>query len=90
MTELRPGRFIGAAGPLGVLSVEGFLDPVPEAPGYEMIGPIHRFDCRARPAGFASGLALIEGGYDGDFGADKVRILREPLADCRVLFTLRQ
>ncbi|MFN3260322.1 MAG: hypothetical protein ACE37J_07160 [Pikeienuella sp.] len=63
---LDTGRFTGAAGPLERLSVEGYLEPAPAAPGFAVSGLGHSFDPAARLAGF-TGRTLFEGGYDGDF-----------------------
>ncbi|MEM7547766.1 MAG: DUF5666 domain-containing protein [Pseudomonadota bacterium] len=66
-TAIAAGRFTGAAGALENLSVEGYLSPVPTAPGYEVDGLGHSFDTAARLDAFADGRTLFEGPYTGLF-----------------------
>lgn len=65
-----PGRFVGAAGPLQRLSVEGYLDPVADAPFFRVSGLGHSFDPEARLAEFADGRSLFDGAYVGTFAVE--------------------
>jgi hypothetical protein len=67
LRRLEPGRFTGAAGPLARLSVEGYLEPVPRAPGWALSGLGHSFDEAARLEPLAETRALFAGPYTGDF-----------------------
>lgn len=60
-------RFRGLAGPIQRLSIEGYLETAPQAPGYAVSGLGHSFDDAARLAELADGRALFVGPYDGDF-----------------------
>ncbi|MEM7239347.1 MAG: DUF5666 domain-containing protein, partial [Pseudomonadota bacterium] len=67
VSELRAGRFIGAAGSLVQLSVEGYLDPISTAPFYRLSGLGHSFDPNARLGAFAEQRSLLTGPYRGTF-----------------------
>ncbi len=67
VASLREGRFQGAAGPLQRLSVEGYLDRVPRAPGFVVADLGHSFDPEAKLQGFAQERALYVGPYVGTF-----------------------
>lgn len=80
------GRFLGAAGPLARLSVEGYLEPVPAAPGFAVSGLGHSFDPAARLARFAGMRALFEGAYTGAFEvATGVPLPEDPATRAEVL-----
>ncbi|MEM6623634.1 MAG: DUF5666 domain-containing protein [Pseudomonadota bacterium] len=66
-SRIVPNRFVGAAGPLTALSVEGFLDPVPQAPSFTVAGLGHSFDDGAVLGAFRDLRALFSGPYDGTF-----------------------
>ncbi len=63
LQDLQTGRFTGAAGPLARLSVEGYLDPTPDAPFYTVSGLGHSFDGAARLAPFETGRTIFSGDY---------------------------
>ncbi len=65
--SLREGRFQGAAGPLGRLSVEGYLDRVPRAPGFVVADLGLSFDPDAKLTAFADQRALYVGPYEATF-----------------------
>lgn len=67
VSSLREGRFQGAAGPLERLSVEGYLDRVPRAPGFVVADLGHSFDPDAKLQSFAQERALFVGPYIGTF-----------------------
>lgn len=67
VVSLREGRFQGAAGPLERLSVEGYLDRVPRAPGFVVADLGHSFDPEAKLQSFAEERALYVGPYVGTF-----------------------
>ncbi len=74
------GRFTGAAGPLERLSVEGYLEPIEQAPGYAVAGFGHSFDEAAKLTQLAGRRALYLGPYDGDFRVQLGLPLPENLA----------
>lgn len=67
VSDLDEGRFTGAAGNLTRLSVEGYLETVPGAPGYSLSGLGHGFDAEARLAALESTRAIFTGPYEGTF-----------------------
>ncbi|MEM8811011.1 MAG: DUF5666 domain-containing protein [Pseudomonadota bacterium] len=77
VTEIRPGRFVGAAGPLERLSVEGYLDPTGAAPFFEVSGLGHSFDAAASLRPFRNDRTLFEGAYVGTFAVETGIILPE-------------
>lgn len=60
-------RFFGGREPLRRLSIEGYLEPIGESPGYAISGLGHSMDSAADVATFAGARALLEGPYTGDF-----------------------
>lgn len=76
---LTPGRFFGAAGPLQSLSVEGYLDPQPEAPFFEVSGLGHSFDPDAQLSTFSEDRAIFEGQYTGLFEVATAKVLPDTL-----------
>ncbi|MEM8556036.1 MAG: DUF5666 domain-containing protein [Pseudomonadota bacterium] len=62
-----PNRFIGAAGPLTQLAIEGYLEPTRTAPGYRIAGLGHSFARNLDLSSFAETRVLFRGGYDGVF-----------------------
>ena len=76
---LAPGRFFGAAGPLQSLSVEGYLDPKPKAPFFEVSGLGHSFDPEAQLGAFSKDRAIFEGQYTGLFEVATAKVLPETL-----------
>ncbi|MEM9049018.1 MAG: DUF5666 domain-containing protein [Pseudomonadota bacterium] len=83
--RLVPGRFLGAAGPLQRLSVEGYLDPVETAPGYTLAGLGHSFDAAARLSALATRRALYTGPYSGLFDVAEAVPLPEAVTARRAL-----
>jgi hypothetical protein len=73
--RLTSGRFTGAAGRLGRLSIEGYLEPVNAAPGYRISGLGHSFAQNVSLERFADARALFRGGYDGRFRPDAALVL---------------
>jgi len=72
-----PGRFLGDADPLVALSVEGYLDAVPQAPFYRVSGLGHSFDEEARLRPFAAHRTLFTGAYTGTFAVQRGLVLPE-------------
>jgi len=72
---IRPNRFVGAAGALTRLSVEGYLDQVNTKPGFALSGLGHKFADDLDLAPFSGRRALFEGPYDNRFEADRGLIL---------------
>jgi len=85
--SLRSGRFLGAAGPLTRLSVEGYLEPIPRPPGYVVADLGHSFDQHAKLSRFAKERALYLGPYEGAFVVDLALPLPEDLGARRRLLT---
>jgi hypothetical protein len=79
-SELVPGRFTGAAGPLVSLSVDGYLEPIAAPPRYEIAGFGHSFDPDARLAPFRNVRALFRGPYVGVFAVETGIVLPEGFA----------
>lgn len=89
------GRFTGAAGPLRRLVVEGYLEPIPQAPDFTIAGFGHTFDRDADVAPLADSRALFLGPYTGVFAVEvglplaenpeARRVLLEPGLDLRAL-----
>ncbi|MGF1445329.1 MAG: DUF5666 domain-containing protein [Pikeienuella sp.] len=67
VARLRPARFVGAAGPLVRLSVEGYLSVIERAPGFAISGLGHSFDRGARLAGLSDDRAVFVGPYAQTF-----------------------
>lgn len=65
--RIAEGRFPGFISAIDALSVEGYLEPIPAAPGYTISGLGHSFDDAARLGDLASVRALFVGPYDGTF-----------------------
>ncbi|MDJ0684831.1 MAG: DUF5666 domain-containing protein [Alphaproteobacteria bacterium] len=65
--SLRPGRFVGAAGALARLSVEGYLEPIADAPRFTVSGLGHSFEKTARLQPVAAARTLFVGPYTGLF-----------------------
>lgn len=78
-------RFTGAAGPLVRLAIEGYLEPVPSAPGYTVSGLGHSFERNLDLAPYADTRVLFRGGYTGKFAATEALILPEDAAQRRAL-----
>lgn len=70
-------RFVGAAGPLVRLSVEGYLDPSSSAPGYRVAGLGHSFERNLKLDSFAGSRVLMNGAYTGKFAASGAVVLPE-------------
>ncbi|MEM6946348.1 MAG: DUF5666 domain-containing protein [Pseudomonadota bacterium] len=64
--QISLGRFAGSITALEALSVEGYLEPAPTAPGFAISGLGHSFDPAARLSGF-EGRSLFVGPYTGTF-----------------------
>jgi hypothetical protein len=62
-----PERFVGSAGPLRRLSIEGYLEPSPTAPWFIVSGLGHSFDRNLNLDAFAGTRAVFNGGYFGKF-----------------------
>lgn len=75
VTNLTIARFVGAAGPLARLSIEGFLAPTRSAPGYRISGLGHSFERRLDLSPYARGRVLFNGGYTGRFAAETALVL---------------
>lgn len=68
-------RFIGAAGPLRQLAIEGYLEPTTIAPGYRVSGLGHSFERDLQLAPFAEDRVLFRGAYTGLFDARSALVL---------------
>ncbi|GFE51592.1 hypothetical protein So717_33450 [Roseobacter cerasinus] len=75
VTDLTNTRFVGAAGALTRLSIEGFLAPTRAAPGYRISGLGHSFERRLDLSPYAQGRVLFNGGYTGRFAAETALVL---------------
>ena len=75
--RFRNARFIGAAGALKRLSIEGYLTPTDQAPGYRISGLGHSFSRNLRLDQFKDHRVLFNGRYTGLFAADAGLILPE-------------
>ncbi|MEM6594920.1 MAG: DUF5666 domain-containing protein [Pseudomonadota bacterium] len=69
VTQFENSRFVGAAGPLKRLAVEGYLEPSDKAPGYRISGLGHSFARNLDLSGFVGGKTLFTGAYTGLFDA---------------------
>lgn len=83
--EIVLGRFVGAAGPLEALSVEGYLDPIPTAPFYAVSGLGHSFDAGAELAPFRESRSVFSGPYSGTFDVATGLMLPEAFEPRRAL-----
>lgn len=75
VSDLVPNRFIGAAGALGQLSIEGFLEPITAAPGYRVAGLGHSFANDLQLEEYEGPRVLFNGPYTGKFAADRALVL---------------
>ncbi len=76
-SRIIPGRFVGAAGALRRLSIEGYLDPSRTAPGFQVAGLGHSFAQDINLSPFQATRTLFEGNYTGRFDANRGLILPE-------------
>ena len=74
-SRITPNRFIGAAGELKRLSIEGYLDPANTAPGFKVSGLGHSFAENLELSPFQSTRTLFDGPYTGKFEATRGLIL---------------
>lgn len=89
--RLSPNRFTGAAGRLRQLAIEGYLEPVEYAPGYQISGLGHSFTRDLDLQRFAQHRVLFRGGYDGLFRPQTGHVLPEdPSARRDALSRLRE
>lgn len=86
--SLTEGRFTGAAGSLGALVVEGYLEPIDRAPSYAISGLGHSFAPDVAVAPLAGSRAVYAGPYDGQFGALTALPLPDRPAERRALFSV--
>ncbi|WP_299727068.1 hypothetical protein [uncultured Tateyamaria sp.] len=75
-TSVQLGRFRGGQA-LRQLSIEGYLEPIADDPGFRISGLGHSFDRRLALDPFASMRALYFGPYDGRFRARRAVVLPE-------------
>ncbi|GGX43103.1 hypothetical protein GCM10007385_08720 [Tateyamaria omphalii] len=75
--SLRFGRFREGGETLRQLSVEGYLEPVVQAPGFRLAGLGHSFDNRLQLASFANSRAVYFGPYTGRFVARRAVLVPE-------------
>lgn len=73
--RFRNARFVGAAGTLKRLSIEGYLAPTNEAPGFRIAGLGHSFERQLRLERFAGQRVLFNGRYTGRFAAESALVL---------------
>jgi hypothetical protein len=73
-------RFFGAAGPLGQLYIEGYLEPTSTAPGYRIAGLGHSFERNLSLEAYQDSRVLFTGPYTGKFAASRAYVLPEALA----------
>ena len=88
-SRLVPGRFVGASGDLGRLSIEGYLAPSDTAPGFRVAGLGHSFARDINLAPFAAQRTLFEGDYSGLFAADRALSLPDDFEARRALLKTR-
>lgn len=69
ISSFENARFLGAAGPLKRLAIEGYLEPTGSAPGFRISGLGHSFARNIDLSAFASGKTLFSGPYTGLFEA---------------------
>ena len=84
-TETRAERFVGAAGPLQSLAIEGYLEPDAGAPGFRISGLGHSFTRNLSLERFGTRRVLFTGGYTGRFSAERGLILPEDPRERRTL-----
>ncbi|MFK7880462.1 DUF5666 domain-containing protein [Roseobacter sp.] len=72
---LTPNRFTEAAGSLGRLSIEGYLEPTPTAPGYRVSGLGHSFARNLQLSRYKDVRVLFNGAYTGKFAANRALVL---------------
>ena len=77
VNALRFGRFREGGNTLRQLSVEGYLEPVSNAPGFRLAGLGHSFDQRLQLASFANDRAVYFGPYTGRFVARRAVLVPE-------------
>lgn len=77
ITTLSTQRFVGAAGPLARLSIEGYLEPTDTAPGYRISGLGHSFERNLDLQRYAKARVRFNGNYTGRFAANSAVILPE-------------
>ncbi len=70
-SAVKSGRFVGAAGALQHLKVEGFLNESDAAPGYRLAGLGHSFERNLVLEPYARTRSLFEGPYTGRFAANR-------------------
>ena len=88
--DINEGRFVGAAGPLTNLSVEGYLEYAEQAPFYALSGLGHSFDRAAKLAPAFGRRAIFSGVYDGAFVVQEALPVPEDLgARRRALAAIR-
>ncbi len=87
--QITPNRFTGAAGPLKRLSIEGYLDPAPTAPGFKLAGLGHSFASNLNLSAFQNSRTLFDGPYQDTFRADRGMILPESYLNRRKLLETR-
>ncbi|WP_299918905.1 DUF5666 domain-containing protein [uncultured Roseobacter sp.] len=75
--SLTATRFVGAAGALAQLSIEGYLDPVAAAPGYRVAGLGHSFARNLQLDRYEDTRVLFNGPYTGRFAANRAVVLPE-------------
>ncbi len=78
--QVKRDRFTGAAGPLVWLSVEGYLTPSSERPGYRVAGLGHSFARNLNLSAFSQNRVLFNGPYTGAFAASDAVVLPEGFA----------
>ena len=74
-SQITIGRFVGAAGPLERLSIEGYLEPSRQAPGFRIAGLGHSFERNLSLAEFQNQRVLFNGAYAGRFDAQRAIVL---------------
>ena len=83
-SDIQVGRFNTATG-LRQLSVEGYLESIPEAPGYRIAGLGHSFDRSLSLSPLAQRRAIYFGRYTGLFQARAGYVVPESFARRRQL-----
>ncbi len=83
--QVQAERFRASAGPLQRLIVEGFLEPISQAPGFRVSGLGHSFAQNLSLAEYSGSRVLFSGPYNGTFEADRALLLSENSAARRSL-----
>ena len=83
-------RFVGAAGDLRQLSIEGYLDSITAAPGFKVSGLGHSFVDTLNLSPFRTNRTIFEGAYSGKFAAERALVLPQSFFERSGLLSQRR